>query len=294
MATSLRGHPPALSWKLPELNTRALDTLTRYQAGWQAVALMQIGKTDLAESELRRLNPAGQHDLQNAVLALAGNGSMPSLSLQLASLTPQTGAQMYEGAGYPLPPWRPASGFKVDRALIYALIRRESLFDPEAVSQSGACGLMQIMPSTAHHLGQEPAGHGCSDALLDPTQNIETGQKYVRVLAGQPMIGDNLLFLLVAYNGGPGNLARWISNDNRSDPLLFLESLPVRETRDYVQEVLLHYWMYRTRLSLPENASAQLAHGEWPRYALHDDSGERVAERPLVEVASEEIRMPRF
>ena len=290
MASSLMGRTADRSWPAPDMNNKNIATLAQYQIGWQALALVQVGKNDLAESELRRLNPTGHRDLQNAVLAVAENAHMPSLAVQLAGLATNDNGQTYEAAQYPLPPWQPANGFKVDRALIYALMKRESQFDPEAISQSGACGLMQIMPSTARQIANDnhagKASANCPDRLFDPATNMEMGQKYVRVLAGQPMIGDNLLLLLAAYNGGPGNLARWMDGDNRSDPLLFIESLPARETHDYVQAVLLHYWMYRSRLAEPETTAAQLAHGEWPRYALRDDGMKRADAPQSLELAS--------
>ena len=294
MAASLMGHTADHSWPMPDLNAKNITTLSQTPAGWQALALLQVGKNDVAEGELRRMNPTGRRDLQNAVLAVAENARMPSLALQLAGLATNDNGQAYEAAQYPLPPWQPANGFKVDRALIYALMKRESQFDPEAISQSGACGLMQIMPSTArqitndNHAGKPSSN--CPDRLFDPATNMEMGQKYVRVLAGQPMIGDNLLLLLAAYNGGPGNLARWMDGDNRSDPLLFVESLPAHETHDYVQAVLLHYWMYRSRLAEPETTATQLAHGEWPRYALQGDGAQRTAEAKTgMELASAEL-----
>jgi soluble lytic murein transglycosylase-like protein len=271
LAASISGHAAVRSWSLPELTDRNLATLAAHPAGWQALALMQIGKNALAESELRRLNPASR-EMQTAVLALAEKARMPSLSLQMGGLATNEGGQIYEAALYPLPPWQPANGFKIDRALLFALMKRESQFDPAAVSQSGACGLMQIMPNTAHLISHEnKAGRRCPDRLFDPATNMELGQKYVRVLAGSPMIGNNLVLLLAAYNGGPGNLAHWLDGEDRSDPLLFLESLPMRETHDYVQQVLMHYWMYRSRLAEPETSVAQLARGEWPRYALNDN-----------------------
>jgi hypothetical protein len=107
--------------------------------------------------------------------------------------------------------------------------------------------------------------------LLDPATNMTLGQSYVQRLAAQPMIGDNLLLLLAAYNGGPNRLEHWIKDENSKDPLLFMESLPVRETRDYTQQVLVHYWMYRARLGLPETSLHQLAHGEWPITKLRDE-----------------------
>jgi len=277
-------------WKLPAFTAKTAAVLAQYPAGNRALALVQIGHSDAAEDELRHLNLGGHRDLQSAVLALAEKAHMPSLSLQLGGIATNDNGQLYQAALYPVPPWQPADGFKVDRALLFALMKRESQFDPAAVSTSGACGLMQIMPSTAKLITNDKSkGRDCPDRLFDPATNMAMGQKYVRVLAGQPMIGDNLLLLLAAYNGGPGNLAHWMDGQDHSDPLLFMESLPAHETHDYVQQVLLHYWMYRSRLAEPENSVAQLARGEWPRYALNDNAGgatRRADGAHVLEVAS--------
>jgi soluble lytic murein transglycosylase-like protein len=289
LAASMTTNHSDRSWKMPELTTHDIALLSQKSAGWQALALIQVGKNDLAESELRRLN-LSNHDLQIATLALVEKAHMPSLTIQLSGVAINDNGQPYEAAQYPLPPWQPVDGFKVDRALIYALIKHESRFDPAAVSQSGACGLMQIMPNTAHLISNDNQnGKHCPNGLFDPATNMTMGQKYVRVLAGQPMIGDNLLLLLAAYNGGPGNLVHWLDGDDRRDPLLFVESLPMRETRDYVQQVLLQYWMYRSRLSEPETTAAQLARGEWPRYALRDTKTQQ-AQGQNVELASADQR----
>ena len=287
MAASMSEHAPVRSWKMPELTAQSVGVLAQREEGWQALALVQVGRADLAESELRRMNLTASHGLQTAALALAEKARMPSLTMQLGGVATNDNGQLYEAALYPLPPWQPAGGFKVDRALIYALMRHESQFDPEAVSGRGACGLMQIMPSTARQISNDnKAARDCSDHLRDPATNMDMGQQYVRVLAGQPMIGDNLLLLLAAYNGGPGNVARWLDADGKDDPLLFMETLPVRETRDYVQQVLLQYWMYRARLSEPETSVAQLARGQWPRYVLRDDGVQHAANGNRIEVAS--------
>jgi soluble lytic murein transglycosylase-like protein len=287
MAAGLVGQRASRSWKMPELNASNIALLAKRPAGWQALALVQVGRSDLAESELRRLNPVNARETQTAALALAEKAQMPSLTMQLGGIVTNDNGQPFEAALYPVPPWQPAGGFKVDRALIYALMRHESQFDPDAVSERGACGLMQIMPSTAHQIASENrAGRDCPDRLFEPSTNIELGQKYVRILAAQPMIGNNLVLLLAAYNAGPGTLARWLDNDDRADPMLFLESLPAHQTRDYVQKVMLHYWMYRARLSEPETAVAELARGQWPRYALRDESNMRQANAQDLELAS--------
>nr|MDP9127294.1 lytic transglycosylase domain-containing protein [Pseudomonadota bacterium] len=192
---------------------------------------------------------------------------------QLGGVAMSENGKRYDAALYPVPPWQPQEGFKVDRALIYALARRESFFNPEAVSGRGACGLMQLMPNTANLVAHQKVDNGdCSGRLLDPSYNMALGQTYVRRLASEPMIGTNLLFLLTAYNSGPGKLAHWKADGKLGDPLVFIESLPVHETRNYVQQVMMHYWTYRARLAEPVTSMAQLAKGEWPRYALRDET----------------------
>src|SRR6185369_11827712 len=81
--------------------------------------------------------------------------------------------------------------------------------------------------------------------------------------------------LAAAYNGGPGNLAKWKrKQDMRGDPaddaLLFIEGLPSPETRHYITRVLFNYWMYSHRLGHPTPSLELLAAGEWPTYAPRD------------------------
>lgn len=282
LASNLSGQSAegAWSWHLPEFNKRATDILAGLPAGARALALVQVGQNELAEAELRRINPQGHHPLQEAMLALAEKGHMASLAMKLGGLATNDAGKPYDAALYPVPPWQPKEGFRVDRALMYALIRHESHFDPMAVSSQGACGLMQLMPATAERMsGKGAHSHSteCPDQFFDPSINLSLGQNYVRHLADQPMISDNLLLLLTAYNGGPGRLSQRSGTEVTDDPLLFMESLPAQETHDYVQQVLIQYWTYRARLHQPLQSLAQLAHGEWPRFALRDIGGIREA-----------------
>ena len=291
MAARLMERKASFSLTMPRLNEKMLSLIASTPAGLRALGLIQVGQTGLAEDELRQvLSVAGSSSMQKAVLALAEEAQMPSLLLQLASVTANDNGKPYDAALYPVPPWQPSGGFTVDRALIYAIMRRESLFDPRATSAQGACGLMQIMPSTARHIDNDfiitGSAANCNERLFDPETNVAMGQKYVRSLSEKPMIGDNLLFLLASYNAGPGNLARWLAENDRSDPLLFIESLPARETRDYVQQVLVHYWMYRSRLEQPEKSVTELARGEWPRYVSANELQPKRAQGSGLEVAS--------
>ncbi len=276
LAAQLMGRDPvaqvARVEHMPVWNAALRDLLAAKPAGGRALALLQIDEPALAEGELRHLNPHGQADLQKAMLALAGYVPMPALAMQLASLSSPSD-QRYDAAFYPLPPWQPEQGFQVDRALLFALARHESQFDPSAVSARGARGLMQLMPGTADGMADDatPSSRKATNGkLFEPEYNLMLGQRYVRHLAERPQVGDNLMLLLAAYNGGPNNVARWKQAGNQRDPLLFMETIPLRETRNYITRVLPHYWAYRARLNEPLTSLQQMAEGQWPRYTLTD------------------------
>jgi soluble lytic murein transglycosylase len=89
----------------------------------------------------------------------------------------------------------------------------------------------------------------------------------VHYLARHEQVGGDLIRLLAAYNNGPGNMARWQpAIRHRSDPYLFIESIPVTETRSFVQRVLAYSWIYATRLGLPSPSLDALATGQFPRF----------------------------
>ena len=80
-------------------------------------------------------------------------------------------------------------------------------------------------------------------------------------------IKNNLIYHTAAYNGGPGNLKKWLKNTNYlNDPLMFMESIPSRETRWFIEKVLTKYWIYNSQLGKESNSLALLAKGENPIY----------------------------
>jgi hypothetical protein len=184
---------------------------------------------------------------------------------------------------HPLPAWRPDEGFSIDPALIYALIKRESSFSTTAESNKGAMGLMQLLPETAMYIkgtkvsysddeqaveNQEKRLEDMRSQLMRPEYNISMGQLYLKYLMRKSEIGNNLVFLSAAYNAGPGNLLKWkkaIRHGN--DPLVFIESIPVFETREYVKRVIANYWYYSKRTATNNATLKQLASGGWPLYS---------------------------
>jgi soluble lytic murein transglycosylase-like protein len=86
---------------------------------------------------------------------------------------------------------------------------------------------------------------------------------------------------VAAYNGGPGNLAAWLDGTaHNGDPLLFIESMPSRETRHFVERILTNLWIYRERLGQAAPSRAALAAGDWPDYVGLDAGAKEVARKP--------------
>ncbi len=259
LALAQLGQSGDYEWSVPQWQARHEQALNLSPSGQRALALIAIGKTALAEEELLRLQPQAGSVLAEALLVLAEREQMARLALRMGGQWLQRG-KIFDAALFPLPHWQPKSGFMADPALLFALMRQESRFEPAAESQEGAKGLMQLMPATAASLG--------GGRLQDPITNLTLGQSYVQRLQQKDHIGRNFIYLLTAYNWGPGNLARYLEQvaaiDTQNDPLLFLESLPVRETRVFVSHVLTSYWLYRTRMGQPCESEALLAKGEWP------------------------------
>jgi soluble lytic murein transglycosylase-like protein len=247
-------------------------------AGKRVLALVALGQDNLAAAELHQLAGRSTPTLLQSLAALADRANLPGVSVALAGLLGDTDHSR-EVALYPVPRWEPIGGFTVDRALLYALMRQESQFVPAARSQSGATGLMQLMPSTARSMAERtgaPLGARNSKkeraALNDPEYNLMLAQEYVRVLLRDSRIKNNLILFAASYNLGPTATVHWQAAhpEYRKDPLLFIESIPSKESRVFTQKVLTNYWIYRQRLGQPMPDLDALAAGKWPTYTALD------------------------
>ena len=124
----------------------------------------------------------------------------------------------------------------LDPALVAAVIYAESRFRDGQVSHAGAQGLMQLTPATARYIADESGGIAFQvDDLGTPQVNIAYGAYYLRYLLGR--YGNNTTLALAAYNGGEGNVDRWIGQARRGDRDFRVKDIPFPETRAYVQQV---------------------------------------------------------
>lgn len=274
IATKALGWDHDFNWHVPALTDKHIDTLSAEKAGLRAIALVAAGQHHLAEAELKNIDTQAKPALGEALLAYTVHKELPSFALKIAETTRHPQGGLYDAALYPLSPWATDHKHKVDRAIIHALIRQESRFNPYAESHSGATGLMQLMPRTASFVSGNSTYRTKEGlhSLKDPRINLEIGEKYIRNLLDQDAVDNDLFSLAIAYNAGPGNLRKWKRElaHIQDDPLLFIESIPMAETRAFVERVMAFYWIYRIRLDQPTPSLQAVAEGTWPRYVMMD------------------------
>ncbi len=271
MATHLLGTGFDFKWDVPEYTLDHEEIILSHAAGQRAMSLVAANQHDQAEAELMRLKYKGDTKLRRAVLAYASHVGLPGVALRLGNLVKREGGSgYYDSALYPVSPWDPEDGYRLDPALVHAVIRQESRFNLQARSHSGAIGLMQVMPKTATYVAQKRAyPEGLSMARLNlPEVNMKVGQDYLEYLLNGRYVKGDVISLLVAYNAGPGNLLKWRKRmGSNQDLLLFIEMMPVHETREYVERVLSNYWIYRMRAGLELPSLAAISNGKMPKYA---------------------------
>ena len=138
-----------------------------------------------------------------------------------------------------------ANANELDSAFVAGLIRQESAWDPQAVSHANAIGLMQMLPATAA-MTAKSIGFGAKINLTDPAVNLRLGTAHLRILS-QKYSGSPIL-MTAAYNAGPGAVKKWLDPLYQKYPDLWIETIPYKETREYVSAVLAFSVVYDWRL----------------------------------------------
>jgi len=222
------------------LELNALGLRGEAMAEWSAVLSRHTGDPH-ALATLAHL--AHEHDMPAAALRAAGvlarlapgddQAVAPAALRRLIYPTPFTAAVLAR-----------AREFGIDPALLFALLRQESAFNPAATSWAGARGLAQVMPATGQGIARALGMPGFQEHdLYRPELSIRFGAYYLsRQLAA---MDGNVEGALAAYNGGPGNAQRWSGGAPIADPDLFAERIDFEETRNYVKAVIGQYDIYR-------------------------------------------------
>lgn len=279
VAEAATGLHTLAAFRAPEpAPTRAIDGDTRAH---RAKALAQIGRYDEARQELR------------AGLALARTGEeRKAWTTLIADLGPVPGAgyqaPQYVTLGeYQTPPLQPQNGFTVDKALVYAIVRQESAFNPKAVSPVGALGLMQLMPASAALATGDNTFRRKPKTLFNAAVNLRAGQDYLTYLMDRGVGGD-ILHVVAAYNAGPGAVLKTTAMVGSDDPLLTIECLPALETRNYVEKVMTAYWTYK-RMFGEETRTLDALAGGARRIDVRLDLAQPASPQP--QIASETLQI---
>ena len=262
MAMQITGQTNHLDFSLPEAQDDLLGWLLRTRGGKRALAMLQVGNQYEASREIRYLYDDMPEGLRRELIGFAVDNGMADLAFRASDYHRyQTGEEILGGL---YPRLNLSTDLYVDEALVFAIIRKESGFSAGAKSRAKAAGMMQIMPATAAFISKNRKLRNSERyKLYDPNFNISLGQQYIQHLLNEPLIDNNVARMLAAYNGGPGNLNKWLKKMNhKDDVMLFIESIPARETRTYVKGVLTNLWMYRTQFNQQTPAIQALVTGK--------------------------------
>lgn len=249
---------PAISAsEMEEFHARELVRVVRL--------LAEIGENRLVRAFVRHLSRIAETPAERILLArLAQNADRTDLAVWTARRASLAGVNLIDH-GYPMLPLPAGQG--PDPALVHAVIRQESGFDPRAVSPIGARGLMQLMPSTARMVSHRLRARYSKHRLTaDPDYNVTLGQAHLAALI--EAFDGSYVMALAAYNAGPSRVKRWV--ETYGDPrrgsaeaaIDWIESIPLDETRNYVQRVLEGLFVYRLRF---DQANIVVTMGDRPR-----------------------------
>lgn len=141
-----------------------------------------------------------------------------------------------------------ARQYQIPTELIYAVIRQESGFREDVVSPAGAHGLMQIMPSTAQKVAkQQRISYKNKNQLFSCIDNIKIGTAYLQQL--DKRYHHHPILMAAAYNAGPTQVNYWLKNHPPKQIDIWIETLPWRETRNYLKNIIAFYAVYQYRMN---------------------------------------------
>jgi peptidoglycan lytic transglycosylase len=235
----------------PEVDPAQIRRLNSNELAQAARDLVAMGDGADARPFLALLIETATSPIDDVAIArLAARLRRPDMEIFAARRAAKDGIDLFS-ANYPLVALPPGGG-QAEPALILAMARQESAFDPQAVSPAGARGLMQLMPATAKKFAAD-LDLPFSDGRLtdDGSYNLRLGRAYLDTLLNR--FNGSYVLAIAAYNAGPSRVQQWLDQfgdprDNHTNAIDWIESLPIAETRNYLQRVLENLQIYRFRL----------------------------------------------
>ncbi len=268
LALEILGIDEKINWGSNNTLNTSNSKLLNLPSGKRLQSLIQVGFNDELEKEIVHINSVLNKEIASESVKIAQHFNLAYTQLKIVNKLEQFGLTIETGLYYPTPIWEPRGGFNINKELIYAFMHQESMFNAKAKSNQGAVGLMQVLPSTAKFItSSKDVKRSNSNILTVPEINLEVGQEYIEYLLDLEIVSNNLIYLAAAYNGGPGNLKKWKQETNYlDDPLFFMESIPSRETRWFIEKILTKYWIYQNKNQKEMTSLKMLANGKDPLY----------------------------
>lgn len=228
-------------------SAQALTEVENLPAVTRARELYYVNHVAQARREWQLLLPTLTSNQQLRAARLAYSwGWIDRAILALAQAPRQNDLEMLFPLAYETELRRFAAAHNIPASWAFGILRQESAFVADVRSPAGALGLMQIMPNTGRQIAQALQTRlRDPEELLDPVTNIRYGTAYLRTMLDER---KHIPLATAAYNAGSARVRRWLPRDQALPADIWLETIPFKETRDYVRRVLAYTIIYDRRL----------------------------------------------
>lgn len=256
LAAQRLGHSPSLLHERLHADPQTVARLGRHPGLLRANELHQLGRALQARREWNLALAGKSGDELRAAARLAEQWDWPSqVIVTLTRLRQWDDLELRFPLAHQAEITSLARGHGIDKAWIYAILRQESAFMTDAKSAVGARGLMQLMPKTAEAVAREMSEPMASpDDLYQPDVNIKLGTGYLNKVYRQ--LQENPVLATAAYNAGPMRVEKWLPEKTLPADI-WIETVPLAETRKYLKRVMAYTVIYNYRLGLdPSHPSA--------------------------------------
>ncbi|APC96772.1 lytic transglycosylase domain-containing protein [Francisella frigiditurris] len=236
-----------------KLSKQDLKELAKEDAIQQSIDLFQIDQykdsSNVWKSSIRNKLKAGERSKIEDLAQVAESNKMYYAAIfNMAVLGDYSNIPLLFPAAFESDVNAASKKYGVDKALIYSVMRKESLFDVDAGSWAGAKGLMQLTIPTAEFITKKyrvklkgDKNAGMDELIFNPYNNINLGAANLYFL--DTLFDKNVILGLAAYNAGPGNVAKWLTDKKLPAPQ-WIENVPYKETRYYIRKILVYMITY--------------------------------------------------